>query len=86
MKTTKKRKPAKKKTKKSAKKKTKTTSGYRFRTKIAALCPNYLIDEDDDGQIVIYTGLRDDGDDNYVLFDDESEMAWKDGAQYEPGS
>jgi len=67
-------------------KRAKTTSGKRFRAKIAALCPNYLIDEDGDGQIVIYTGLMDDGDDNYVLFDDESGMAWKDGAQYEPGS
>jgi len=61
--TKKKRKPAQK-----AKKKKKMTSGELFRTKLAAFCPHYLIDEDDDGQIIINTGLRDDGDDNYVLW------------------
>lgn len=74
MKSTKKRKPAKK-----AKKKTKTTSGERFRTKLAAFCPDYMVDEDDDGQIVIYTGLRDDGDDNYVPtenYDEADEEEW----------
>jgi len=85
MKSTKKRKPAKKKTKK----KTKTTSGQRFRTKVAALCKYHLIDEDNDGQIVIYTGLYDDGNDNYGSFDEYfgegAGMAWKEGQQYEPG-
>lgn len=75
--TKKKRKPAKKAKRKPAKKAKKTTSGER--TKLAAFCPDYMVDEDDDGQIVIYTGLRDDGDDNYVPtenYDEADEEEW----------
>lgn len=61
------------KKRKPAKKRTKTTSGFRFRTKLAAFCPSYQIEEDNDGQIVIYTGLHDDGNDNYVPFDEEQD-------------
>jgi len=31
--------------------------------------PEYQIDEDNDGQIVIYTNLRDNGNDEYVEFE-----------------
>lgn len=43
-------------------------NGYEFRTALAQICPDYAIDEDNDGQIVIYTNLVDDGNDNYVRF------------------
>jgi len=59
------------KKRKPAKKRTKTTSGFRFRTKLAAFCPDYQMEEDYDGQIIIYTGLRDDGNDNYVPLGEE---------------
>lgn len=61
------------KKRKPASKRTKTTSGFRFRTKLSALCPTYQIEQDDDGQIVVHTGLRDDGNDNYVPFDDDND-------------
>jgi len=39
---------------------TKTTDGYKFRTKLhellSELCPNYVEDTDNDGQVIIYTG------------------------------
>jgi hypothetical protein len=48
--------------------------GYKFRTELAKIAPYYQIEEDNDGQIVIYTNLKDDGNDNYVEFDlDEAE-------------
>lgn len=43
--------------------------GFEFRTHIAEVCPDYQVEEDNDGQIVIYTGLMDDGKDNYVPFE-----------------
>lgn len=43
--------------------------GYKFRTELAKVCPDYQIEEDDDGQIIIYTNLKDDGKDNYVPFE-----------------
>jgi len=43
--------------------------GYDFRTLLATICPEYQIEEDNDGQIVIYTNLMDDGNDNYVEFE-----------------
>jgi hypothetical protein len=45
--------------------------GNKFRTELAKICPNYQIEEDDDGQIVIYTNLKDNGNDNYVPFEIE---------------
>lgn len=42
--------------------------GYDFRTALYAICPDYDVQEDNDGQIVIYTNLKDDGDDNYIRF------------------
>jgi hypothetical protein len=44
-------------------------NGYKFRTALAKIAPYYQIDEDNDGQIIIYTNLKDDGNDNYVEFD-----------------
>jgi len=46
--------------------------GFDFRTELAKICPDYQIEEDNDGQIVIYTNLRDDGNDNYVSFEEDS--------------
>jgi hypothetical protein len=43
--------------------------GYKFRTALAKIAPDYQIDEDNDGQLIIYTNLQDDGNDNYVPFD-----------------
>ena len=40
--------------------------GYLFRTILAGICPDYAIDKDNDGQIIIYTNLKDDGNDNYI--------------------
>ena len=45
--------------------------GFDFRTAIAKVCPDYQIEEDNDGQIVIYTNMKDDGNDNYVPFDSD---------------
>jgi len=42
--------------------------GDEFRMSLYAICPDYDIQELDDGQLVIYTNLKDDGDDNYVRF------------------
>ncbi len=44
-------------------------NGHEFRTALARLCPDYLLEVDADGQIVIYTNLKDDGDDNYIPFE-----------------
>jgi hypothetical protein len=49
-------------------------NGYKFRTSLAKICPDYQIEEDLDGQIVIYTNLKDDGNDNYIEFDLDEEM------------
>lgn len=48
-------------------------NGYKFRTALAKIAPEYQIEEDNDGQIVIYTNLMDDGKDNYVPFEEEEE-------------
>lgn len=44
-------------------------NGYEFRTALAKIAPDYQIDEDNDGQIVIYTNLTDNGKDEYVPFE-----------------
>jgi hypothetical protein len=44
----------------------KAMNGYEFRTILATICPDYSIDEDSDGQLVIHTNMKDDGNDNYV--------------------
>jgi len=41
-------------------------TGYDFRTAIAAVAPNYSIDKDNYGQIVIYTNKKEIDDDIYV--------------------
>lgn len=46
-------------------------NGLAFRSVLATICPDYVIDQDSDGQIVIHTNLRDDGNDNYVPFADD---------------
>lgn len=40
-------------------------NGYEFRTELAKLIPNYSIDMDNDGQIIIYTNLTETDNDNY---------------------
>ena len=44
-------------------------NGYKFRTALAKIAPDYQIEEDNDGQIVIYTNLQDDGNDNYIPYE-----------------
>jgi hypothetical protein len=48
-------------------------NGYKFRTELAKICPDYQIDEDLDGQIVIYTNLKEIENDTYVPFELEEE-------------
>ena len=47
--------------------------GYDFRTVLALICPNYDIQQDNDGQLVIYTGLMETEDDVYVPLTQEEE-------------
>jgi len=42
--------------------------GDEFRNALVQICPDYDIQALDDGQLVIYTNLQDDGDDNYIRF------------------
>jgi hypothetical protein len=37
--------------------------GYEFRTALASFIPDYSIDKDNYGQIIIYTGVKDNPDD-----------------------
>jgi hypothetical protein len=37
-------------------------NGYELRTAIAKVIPNYAVDTDNDGQLIIYTGLKEVGD------------------------
>jgi hypothetical protein len=48
-------------------------NGYKLRTALEKLMPNYLIDEDNDGQIIIYTGLIEGDNDTYQEMDDTDE-------------
>jgi len=47
-------------------------NGYEFRTALAQICPDYAIDEDNDGQLVIYTNLMEVGDDEYVRWEEKN--------------
>ena len=49
-------------------------NGYDFRTKLAEICPDYAIDEDNYGQLIIYTNLMEIDNDEYVNWIDTSEM------------
>jgi hypothetical protein len=40
-------------------------NGYNFRTELAKLIPNYSLDVDNEGQIIIYTNLTETDNDNY---------------------
>jgi hypothetical protein len=44
-------------------------NGYEFRTALAQIAPNYQIDEDNDGQIIIYTNMKEIENDEYVEFE-----------------
>ena len=41
-------------------------NGYDMRTALAFIMPNYSIDQDQEGQIIIYTGLTETVDDTYI--------------------
>lgn len=43
----------------------KTIDGYQFRTKLAKLMPNYGMDIDNEGQVIIYTNLKETKSGNY---------------------
>ena len=47
--------------------------GYLFRSVLAFICPDYAIDQDNDGQLIIYTNLREIDDDIYVEWVDTNE-------------
>lgn len=51
----------------------KAINGYEFRTKLAELCLDYSIEKDLDGQLVIYTGLREIEGDRYTAWEGEGE-------------
>jgi len=48
-------------------------NGYEFRTELAKICPDYSIDEDNSGQLVIYTNLKEVGNDEYVEWTDKED-------------
>jgi len=41
-------------------------NGYDFRTALAKIVPDYYLDTDNDGQIIIYTNLKENDNDEYV--------------------
>lgn len=45
-------------------------AGYELRTAIAKVIPNYSLDEDNDGQIIIYTNLKEIDNDFYIEFEE----------------
>jgi hypothetical protein len=47
-------------------------NGYKFRTALAQIAPNYQIGEDNDGQIIIYTNMKEIGNDQYAEIEDEN--------------
>jgi len=42
-----------------------TINGHEFRTELAKLIPNYGMDVDNDGQIIIYTNMKETKNGNY---------------------
>ena len=40
-------------------------NGHNFRTELAKLIPNYSMDVDNEGQVIIYTNLKETATDNY---------------------
>ena len=44
--------------------------GYDFRTALALICPDYDIQQDNYGQIIIYTGMKEVDEDTYVEMTD----------------
>jgi hypothetical protein len=48
-------------------------NGYEFRTALAKICPDYAIDKDNYGQLIIYTNLMEIDNDEYVNWVDETE-------------
>jgi hypothetical protein len=48
-------------------------NGYDFRTALAKIAPDYDIQQDNYGQLVIYTNLMEIDNDEYVEWIDESE-------------
>jgi hypothetical protein len=49
-------------------------NGYEFRTALAKIAPDYAIDKDNYGQLIIYTNLMEIDNDEYVNWVDTSEM------------
>jgi len=41
-------------------------NGYDFRTELAKLIPNYSLDVDNEGQVIIYTNLTENNNDEYI--------------------
>ena len=41
-------------------------NGYDFRTELAKLIPNYSLDVDNEGQVIIYTNLKENDNDKYI--------------------
>lgn len=41
-------------------------NGYDFRTELAKLIPNYSLDLDNEGQVIIYTNLKENDNDEYI--------------------
>ena len=39
--------------------------GYDFRTALAKIAPNYSIDKDNEGQLIIYTNMKETANDTY---------------------
>jgi hypothetical protein len=50
-------------------------NGYDFRTALAKIAPDYAIDKDNYGQLVIYTNMMEIDNDEYVAWVDTSEEA-----------
>jgi hypothetical protein len=46
-------------------------NGQELRTKLEELIPGCALDEDNEGQVIIYTGLRETEDDQYVAIERE---------------
>lgn len=49
----------------------KVMKGHDFRTALAKIAPEYVVEQDNTGQVVIYTGLYNDGNDNYLPYEEE---------------